>query len=121
MAAPPPGADVQRRHRPTAAGLAVAGRDPSGLPFRESTRTLEDGQRLADLALTTGLDRLGERADRLARLRCGSRLEHGPAGVGGLAQRRIERDSREHRRVDLRGERVPAAGAVELLAGADEP
>ena len=41
----------------------------SGLPFRRSSRTLEDGQRLADLALATGLDRLGEGADRLARLR----------------------------------------------------
>ena len=30
MAAPPPGADVQRRHRPTAAGLAVDGREPPG-------------------------------------------------------------------------------------------
>ncbi len=30
MAAPPPGAGVQRRHRPTAAGLAVDGREPPG-------------------------------------------------------------------------------------------
>ena len=43
MAAPPPGAGVQRRHRPTAAGLAVDGREPPGSLSVRAGENLLDG------------------------------------------------------------------------------
>jgi hypothetical protein len=44
MAAPPPGADVQRRHRPTAAGLAV--RERGGNPVSPASPFFGMGETL---------------------------------------------------------------------------
>src|SRR6476619_3888532 len=109
-----------RRHRKGAFGL------PSLLWWWETLvpppmSGLEDGQRFADRAGAACDDRVGEAADRDARLRVRVRLEHRSACIRRLAQGWIEGHAREERRIDLRGERLAPAAAEELLPGADEP
>ena len=90
MAAPPPGADVQRR-QPTAAGRAVTEgslrapfpREAASVP--RPARRSENGERLADRTRAARLDGLGERAEGDAHVRVRLCLQNGPARVGGLA------------------------------------
>ena len=64
--------------------------------------------------------RLRERRDRSRCFRVGGHLGDGRALVGSLAHDRIERDPGEKRHAHLVRERLAAARAEELLAGADE-